>query len=106
MPVIMLISVDLAAARLADHRNELAAVDLQVDPAQRSELPGRGLIGLYDRAKLDEVVVAVAIQAGLDRQEDGCALFVRNLNTDHSCVFVFACFCGQSHCIRVAARHL
>ncbi len=63
-----------AAARLADHRNELAAVDLQVDPAQRGEIPSRGLISLYDRAQLDQVVVAVAILAGLGHDGGGGGL--------------------------------
>jgi hypothetical protein len=59
----------LAAARLADHGHELAAVHQQVDLLECGELAGRGLVGLGDRAQLDQVGVAVAVAVRLDDRQ-------------------------------------
>jgi len=51
----------LAAARLADDRHELAAVDLEIDSFARGEAARHALVGLHGLAQLDQVRAAVVI---------------------------------------------
>src|SRR5690606_36166197 len=61
----------LAAARLADHRDELPRVNAQADALQRLELACPAPVYLDDITKLDEVGVAMPIRAVL-AQRGGC----------------------------------
>jgi hypothetical protein len=59
----------LAAPGLADHRRELAGVDLQVYSLQRREGSRGGLERLHHAAHLHEVPVTVAVGARRDRRD-------------------------------------
>src|SRR5262249_48390223 len=56
----------LAAAGLADHRDELAGADLEVDAPERVEAAGRRLVTLDDADQADQSVP----HAGEDRWND------------------------------------
>ena len=51
----------LAAARLADHSHELAAIDLQVDILESVKWPRGGRVDLLHLAQFDQMAIAVAV---------------------------------------------